>query len=99
MLCGITPDVTDIECLAFGQEAFIFSEFYKKFTKSAQSSGPENIGPEGPLSGHLAPLRVLSPSHINLENNGRIRPQADLENAFTGVRGGGDGPDIQPSPL
>jgi len=54
-LCGITPDVTDIECLAFGQEVFFFSEFYKKFTKSAQSSGPENIGPERPLPSNFAP--------------------------------------------
>ena len=70
----------------------------KKFTKSAQSSGPENINPERPLPSLLAAEAVLSPSRITLENNEKIRPQPDRENAFAGASGGGDGPDIQPSP-
>jgi hypothetical protein len=70
---------------------------YEQFTKLAQSSGPENIGPERPLLGHLAPGPVLSPSGITLEYNGKIRPQPDRENAFARASGGGDGPDIQPS--
>ena len=40
---------------------------------------------------------VNSPCHITLENNGKIRPQPDRENAFARASGGGDGPDIQPS--
>ena len=63
----------------------------KLFTKSAQSSGPENIGPERPLPGLLAPRPVLSPSRITLENNGKIRPQPDRENAFARASGGEEG--------
>ena len=63
---------------------------YKLFTKLAQSSGPENTGPERPLPGHLAQRPVLSPSRITLENNEKIRPQPDRENAFAdSVRGRG----------
>ena len=61
---------------------------YKKFTKRAQSSGPENIALERPLPAHLVPEPVLSPSRITLENNGKIRPQPDRENAFAGASGG-----------
>ena len=70
----------------------------EEFTKLAQSSGPENIDPERPLSGLLAQRPVLSRTRITLENNGKIRPQPDRENAFARENGGGDGPDIQPSP-
>ena len=34
---------------------------------------------------------------LTLENNGKIRPQPDRENAFVVASGGGDGPDVQPS--
>jgi len=37
---------------------------------------------------------VLSPSRITLENNGKIRPRPDRENAFARASGGGDGPDV-----
>ena len=47
--------------------------------------------PERPLTGHLAPEPVFSPSRITLENNGKIRPQPDRENAFTGASGGASG--------
>jgi hypothetical protein len=70
---------------------------YRLFTKSARSSGPENIDRERPLSGHLAQVPVLGPSRITLENNGKFRPQPDRENAFAGATGGGDGPEIEPS--
>lgn len=62
-----------------------------------EATGPENIGPERPLSVLLAPSSVLSPSRITPEYNGKIRPQPDRENAFAGASGGGDGLDIQPS--
>lgn len=39
---------------------------YKLCTKSAQSSGPENIDPERPLSGILALGPVLSLPRITL---------------------------------
>jgi len=69
-----------------------------QFIKSAQSSAPENIGLERTLPGLLVPGPVLSPWRITLENNGKIRPQPDQEKAFAGASGGGDGPDVQPSP-
>ena len=67
------------------------SEGYRLFTRSAQSSVPENIDPERMLTKPLAPALVLSPSRITLENNGKIRPQPDRENAFVGASGGGGG--------
>jgi len=42
-------------------------------------------------------MPVLSPTRVTLENNGKIRPQPDRENAFAGASGGGDGSEIQPS--
>jgi hypothetical protein len=40
---------------------------------------------------------VLSLSRITPENNGKIRPQPDRENAFARASGGGDGTDVEPS--
>jgi hypothetical protein len=51
-------------------ESPLISVSYKFCTKSAQSSGPENIDPERPLPGLPAQEPVLSPSRITLENNG-----------------------------
>jgi hypothetical protein len=70
----------------------------EEFTKLAQSSGPENIDPERPLSGLLAQRPVLSRTRITLENNGKIRPEPDGENGFAGVVGGADGSSTQRSP-
>ena len=55
------------------------------------------MGPERRLPGHLAPRPVLSPTRITLENKGKIRPQLDLENAFSGASGGGNATAAQPS--
>ena len=66
----------------------LFQLVIKLFTKLAQSSGPENISPERPLPNLLAPEPVLSPSRITPENNGKIRPQPDRENAFARASGG-----------
>jgi hypothetical protein len=49
--------------------------------------------------GLLAVRPVLSPTRITLENNGKIRPRPDRENAFAGASGGGKGTGIQPSPI
>ena len=62
-----------------------------EFTKSAQSSGPENIGCERTLPALLARVPVFSLSPITLKNNGKIRPQPDRENAFARASGGDDG--------
>ena len=64
---------------------------YKLFTKSAQATASENIGPERTLPGLLAPEQVNSPSRITLEKNGKIWPQPDRENAFAGASGGAEG--------
>jgi hypothetical protein len=74
------------------------SMFCEEFTKLAQSSGPENIEPERPLLCRRAAGTVLSSSRITLENNGKIRPQPDRENAFARASGGGGRPWIEPSP-
>jgi len=47
--------------------------------------------PERPLLGFLPLGPVLSPSRITLENNGKIRPWLDRENAFSGASGGAGG--------
>ncbi len=63
----------------------------EKFTKSVQSTGPENIGPKRPLSGLPAPSVVNSPPRITLENNGKIRAWPTRENQFVKAGGGEDG--------
>jgi hypothetical protein len=55
------------------------------------------MGPERPLPGFLPLGPVLSPSRITLENNGKIRPRLDRENAFSVAGGGGDGTGIERS--
>jgi hypothetical protein len=47
----------------------------------------------------LALAAVLSPARITLENNGKIRPQPDRENAFSGQNGGGSVTNTELSPL
>ncbi len=49
------------------------------------------MGPERTLSSLLAPGQVNSPARITLENNEKIRPQPDRENAFAGASGGDEG--------
>ncbi|WP_229583341.1 hypothetical protein [Paracoccus sp. S-4012] len=44
-----------------------------------------------------AVVEFLSPACITFENNEKIRPQPDRENAFARTGGGGDGPERQPS--
>ena len=87
------------KCTASPQKKLAKSIYYEQFTKTEQSSGPENIGPERPLSARRVPRPVLSPSRITLENNGKIRSQPVRENAFARASGGGDGPAVEPSPL
>jgi hypothetical protein len=49
--------------------------------------------------GRPARFVVNSPSRTTLENNGKIRPQPDRENAFAGASGGGNEPGDQLSPV
>ncbi len=60
-------------------------------------TGLENIGPERTLSGPLGNAPVNSPTRITLENNEKIRPEPDVENAFTSASGGGNGTAVEPS--
>jgi hypothetical protein len=71
------------KCSAAASKNVFSVDAYNLFTKTAQSSGPENIGPERPLPGHLPAGSVLSPPRITLENNEKIRPQPDRENSFS----------------
>ena len=54
-------------------------------------TGPENIGPERTLPRLLALRPVNSSTRITPENNGKIRPQPDRENAFARASGGETG--------
>ena len=76
----------------------MFSSGYGLYTECAQSRGPENVGLKRTCPAAVARTPVQSPSRITLENNGKIRPQPDRENAFARASGGGDGSDVQPSP-
>ena len=53
--------------------------------------------PERTLSALLAKRPVLSLSRITLENNEKIRPRLDRENAFARATGGEKGSDLEPS--
>ena len=79
------------KCSAGRRLTSVNSMSCEEFTKLAQSSGPENIAPGRPLLSLLAPRAVLSPTRITLENNGKIRPEPDRENAFARASGGGGG--------
>ncbi len=69
----------------------IYSVGCGKFTKTAKATGLENIGPERTISGLLGNVPVNSPTRITPENNGKIRPQPDRENAFARASGGDEG--------
>ena len=75
----------------------IYSGDCGKFTKTAKATGLENIGAERTLSGLLGSVPVNSPASITLENNGKIRPQPEGENAFAGASGGGNATAVEPS--
>ena len=61
------------------------------FTKQAKATGREKIDRERPRSGLLARAPVNSPTRITLENNAKIRPEPDRENAFARASGGDEG--------
>jgi hypothetical protein len=61
------------------------------FTEIAKATGLENIGHDRTLPGLLTPGPVPGSTRITPENNGKIRPQSDGENAFAGASGGGGG--------
>ena len=80
--------------LGYRSKSTVSSETYKLCTKSAQSKGPENIGPERMFLDLMAKQEVDTPSRITFENKKKIRPQLDREKRFLGASGGGDGPGI-----
>lgn len=77
----------------------MFSTGYGLYTECAQSRGPENIGLKRTCPAAVLRTPVLSLTRITLENNDKIWPQPDRENAFAKASGGGDGSDVQPSPV
>src|SRR5690606_8359169 len=66
----------------------IFSIGYGLYTGCSQSRGPENIGLQRTIPAAAARTPVQSRMHITLENNGKIRPEPDRENAFARASGG-----------
>ena len=66
----------------------MFSSGYGLYTECAQSRGPENVGLKRTCPPAMARTSVQSPSRITLENNGKIRPEPDRENAFARASGG-----------
>jgi len=78
---------------------FTFSECYRPYTGFVQSRGPENIGLQRTIPAASSKSPVQSHLRITLENNGKIRPQPDRENAFARASGGGDDTRAQLSPV
>jgi len=68
------------------------------YAECAQSRGLENIGRKRTIQAAVASTPVQNHLRITLENNAKIQPQPDRENAFARASGGGDGSDVQPSP-
>ena len=64
---------------------------YRLCTKSVQSRGPENIGPERMFPDLMAKQEVDSSARITLENNERIRPLDNGEKSCSRANGGGGG--------
>jgi hypothetical protein len=75
----------------------MLSTGYGLYTECAQSRGPENIGLKRTSPAAVARIPVLTPSRITPENNGKIRPQPDRENAFERASGGGNATVVEPS--
>ena len=84
-------DATGIEIKLSMQNIHDKSVSCANFIKTAKATGLENIGAERTLSGLLGSVPVNSPTRITPENNGKIRPQPDRENAFVKASGGGGG--------
>jgi len=82
---GIDPEIVDLEEVAHYDRIVFDVEMFWFFNHM-----PTNTA-ERPLPDPLAQRKVNSPSRITLENNGKIRPQPDRENAFAGASGGGNG--------
>jgi hypothetical protein len=71
--------------------SFIVLECYRPYTGFVQSRGPENIGLQRKIPAAASKSPVQSHLRITLENNGKIRPQPDPENAFARASGGATG--------
>ena len=69
----------------------MFSSGYGLYTECAQSRGPENISLQRTCPAAVERTPVQSQLRITPENNGKIRPQPDRENAFARESGGDEG--------
>ncbi|MBY0350933.1 hypothetical protein, partial [Tabrizicola sp.] len=74
--------------IAVGQGFVGFSGGCGSEPKVVRLTGLENVGPERTRVRPLGRGSVNSPSRITLENNEKIRPQPDRENAFARASGG-----------
>ena len=70
---------------------FIFSKCYRPYTGVVQLRGPENIGLQRTIPAAASKSPVQSHLRITLENNEKIRPEPDRENAFARASGGWEG--------
>lgn len=72
---SIWPNETGIEGISQANSVIhFFHSVTGLFTKSAQSTGSENTGPERTLRGRLTPRPVNSSSRITFEFKGKIGP-------------------------
>jgi len=85
----ITAEETLDQFRSGAPESHSFAMIYNLNTQTAQSTDPENIGPERTPLALLSPSQVNSPSRITLENNEKIRPDPDQEKLFNRLSGGG----------
>jgi hypothetical protein len=71
---------------------------YSRSPEQRRLTGLANIGAEGTLSVFPGNVPVDSATRITPENNGKIRPSQDRENAFVRASGGGGATAIEPPP-
>ncbi|MAI91751.1 MAG: hypothetical protein CBB65_15035 [Hyphomonadaceae bacterium TMED5] len=74
---------------------FIFSKCYRPYTGVVQLRGPENIGLQRTIPAAASKSPVQSHLRITLENNEKIRPEPDRENAFARESGGASATGIE----
>jgi hypothetical protein len=92
--CSLWPLVPDFEVISLTNGKHVQFQWIDKLsTKLAQSTGQENNGPERRLPAIPEAGPVNSLTRITLENNGKIRPKPDRENAVARASGGGRGTD------
>jgi len=97
-LSSFWPNATGIEAIS---RAIPVIQFFHSlswlFTKSAQSTGSENTGPERTLLGRVTPRLVNSPCRTTFENMEKIRLNQLPETLFKSLGGGADATGVERS--